>query len=233
MSIVSFHLVRYPRSYRATGASFMYFDRATLQGTRGLQFWRLLGTAKGRSMSLSVDPDRWALLGVWDDDAALQQFLRTSPISARWAGEGQEVCTLRLQHIGGHGSWGAGYPFPGTAIRPAPHAPIAVLTRASIRPTRLMRFYRAAPAVDRALARQTGLLQSVGMGEWPVARQATFSVWDGLAAVQAFAYQAQEHQEVIRRTRNEGWFREELFSRFAVVDTEGTWDGVPPLAGHS
>ena len=80
---------------------------------------------------------------------------------------------------------------PSTAWPPqavAPGQPVAVLTRAAIRPRRLVRFYRAVPAVDQALARADGCLRAVGIGEWPVARQATFSLWRDTSAVRGFAY---------------------------------------------
>ncbi|MEU8383068.1 spheroidene monooxygenase [Streptosporangium sp. NPDC048865] len=119
---------------------------------------------------------------------------------------------------------------PGGAHRPDPGGPVAVLTRASIRPARLVAFYRSVPGVDRLLAEQDGCLASVGVGEWPLARQGTFSLWRDAAAVRDFAHRGRAHRQVIGRTRAEGWYSEELFARFSPYASEGTWNGADPLA---
>ena len=51
------------------------------------------------------------------------------------------------------------------------------------------------------LTKADGLIDVVGVGEAPVGRLATFSLWESAAAVRSYAYGMPRHQRVIDETR--------------------------------
>lgn len=231
--VVSLTINRYGLGSAWRGVTHMGRDHLHLRGVAGLRFYRLLGTGRGSDLTLGADLHRWARFGVWSSRAALGLF-EESPWRQRERERTAESYTLVLRPTRWHGSWGGGEPFgPASTVREETGVggpgPLAVLTRATIRPARLASFWRAVPASQRGLREQPGLLASLGLGEAPLLHQATFSVWRGPAELRAFAYASAGHREAIARTRREDWYREELFARFTVLSAGGTWDGHDPL----
>jgi heme-degrading monooxygenase HmoA len=225
--IASFHLVRERPGRQLRVLARLAADRPRLRSVDGLAFWRLLGTGRGTDTARSVDLRRSALFAVWDDEAHLDAFLRRSEVARRWR-LAEESWHVRLRSLGGHGSWRGADVLAGLS-RGQADGPLAVVTRADVRLAAWWRFDRAGPAVSSQLAAAPGMLRAVGVGEAPVGRLATFSLWQDVAAMRAFAA-SQPHAEVVRRTRRERWYGEELFARFEPYGSEGTWDGGDPLA---
>ncbi|MCU1362135.1 MAG: putative monooxygenase [Ilumatobacteraceae bacterium] len=200
-------------------------DRRRLKHVPGLRFWRLLGTGRGSNTGPGSDLHRTALFAVWDDDAALEAHLiRTAPriVAA------DESWHVRLRALGGHGSW-RGVDVLGQLV-PARSTtgPVAIITRADVRPRSWRSFRQAGPMVSEELQSADGLLAVVGFGEAPIGRLGTFSLWRDIDAVRAFARQPQ-HLDVVRRTRDQSWYGEELFARFQPYSSSGRWDGRDPL----
>lgn len=199
-----------------------------LRRTPGVRFARQLGTGRGSGMGLGADLRRWATFLVWDDEEALDAFLATTPVDVG----AEETWSVRLRLLSAHGTWGGEAPLADLPEGTAADGPVAVLTRARLRLRAWPAFHRAGPAVDASLHTADGLLAAVGIGEAPVGLQATFSLWRSAAVLEAFAYgPSAPHADVVRRTRAEGWFAEELFARFEPYGSAGTWDGRDPLAG--
>lgn len=230
--LVTFSAVRYTRRGAAWGALHMATQRRSLARQEGLRFWKLVGMGSGIGFSPRPDPLTWGLFAVWDSTSAWEAFRDGGRAMHQYRKRGEEVYTLRLQPISSHGRWSGVEPFGSeSAARSVdPHEPLVVLTRATIRFGRALRFWSWVDPVDRELRASPDLLLGFGMGEAPWIRQATVSVWRTTATMQAFAYASPAHREVIRRTRTEGWYAEELFARFRLLGTEGTLGGKDPLA---
>ncbi len=192
-------------------------DPRQLTHVDGLTFHRSLGTGAGKRFTArDADLRQWALLTCWSGpDDGLTATLR------RWDALAQRHTRITMATIASHGRWSGAQPFTPDPAYARHDGPIAAITRARVRTPLWRTFQRAVPPVAAALNNQDGLLYRIGIGEAPIGLQGTFSVWQDAAALRSFAYQLPEHVAVIEQTRRTGWYSEELFARFAVLDISG------------
>jgi hypothetical protein len=225
--VVTLHLWGVPGRQVPSAVLRMARHRPPLRGTPGLRFAKLLGTGDGRTFTVrDADLGHWGVLACWASAADAEVF-EDGPVLRSWARIAEERLRVAMRPLASRGSWSGRAPF-GDPV-PAPYdGPVAAVTRARIAPRHLVTFWRAVPAVSAELHRADGLRLAVGIGEAPIGLQGTFSLWDSPAALTGFAHRRTAHVDAVRRTAEVGWYAEELFARFAVLDVEGTLAGRAP-----
>jgi hypothetical protein len=226
--IVSLTIVRYRKLLIPFALLAMAIHRLPMRIQKGCTFWQLLGTGKNGTFDLSPDWQQWGLLAVWDNREDFDRFYERSFITRWWNSFGVEKWTILCEPLQSHGKWEGKEPFGNPNIENY-NGPVAILTRATIRLNQLKNFWANVDEVSELMRKSNGYITSLGIGERPLYRQATFSVWNSLDDVKAFAYQSKEHTEVIKKTRDEGWYSEELFARFKPIASMGTLNKTDPL----
>lgn len=207
----------------------MAADRPALGRLPGARFAKLLGTGDGRTFTVrDADPLRWVTLVAWDSVRDADAFEESRPARA-WRSVARERLQFRLSPRSSRGRWSGREPFGSPHGADADEGgPVASITRARLRPGRALSFWRAVPPVAQELHTVAGLRCAFGIGEAPLGYQGTFSLWESTEALREFAHRRAVHRDVMVRTPREGWYAEELFARFGVVDVRGTLDGRTP-----
>lgn len=193
----------------------------------GRTFWKLMGTGGGDAYQWYPDLSTYALLSVWEDASKAAQFYEQHPVALEYAERSNEHLRFDLASYRAHGSWGGAQPFE--LVEPDESGPICVMTRARIRPKKLVRFWRRVPQVSRSLHFGEAPLFGKGVGTLPLIQQATFSCWPSAEALRDYAYKRKEHAEVVKLTRQLDWYSEEMFTRFIPKRIEGNWPGIERL----
>ncbi len=200
-----------------------------------------MGSGRNGTFDKTPDLQQWAVLTVYagldipalTGEKHLQQQLYGRFITKWLSFFCCETFTLLLHPIEGHGTWDGKKAFGDLPAKSTHEGRLAVLTRANIRLNKIKFFWQhVAPVADKMLTAK-GFVVSFGIGEVPWKKQATFSVWESKEDMKAFAYATKEHADVIRRTRSQKWYSEDMFTRFTILYHSGTIRGNDPLGGKS
>ncbi len=201
--------------------------RRPLGRTPGIGFWKLCGSGVGHGFTPTAAPSVIAILATWPDITTARSNIGSAPIFRRYQDHATESWTVFLQPTAARGKWSGETPF--SPVLDTNSGPLAALTRASIRPRILSRFWRRVPRISDMIGADKSVAFKIGIGEVPMLHQVTFSIWPSLDAMDAFA-RSGPHAAAIQAVRSEGWFSEELYARFKVHSDAGTWGGSSPLA---
>lgn len=204
----------------------MQYAHQYLNKTQGLNFYKLMGS--GRDLGFSPFPDWgvYALLCIWDDEQSSEHFFHHAEVFKRYEAHSSEQWTIFMRPIHAKGQWSGGNPFSPSKELDEANPLIAVITRATIKPSKLIKFWKYVPISQRPIQQGCkGLIYTKGIGEVPLVEMATYSLWESVDALKNFAYNSPEHQEAIHKTRKIDWYKEELFVRFQPYRSVGTWGG--------
>ena len=237
-------IIRYRKRFIPLALLAMAIHRLPLWFNKKISFYKLLGSGRNGSFDKHPDWQQWGIFAVGREQSAVgsqqpaalaavnNDYLKRlygSFIAGWFKFFGCETWTIFLEPTEGHGSWAGKEPFGQLPRQTDFDGPVAVLTRATIRLSKLKAFWAHVNPVAVKMNTAEGFVTSLGVGEIPWLRQATFSIWQSKEAMKQFAYSMKEHQEVIIKTRKDKWYSEDLFARFKILEATGTIKGKDPL----
>ena len=209
----------------------MGFARLYLSQIRGLSFYKLFGTGSDEGFTFKFNPltnsGVYAIFAVWSDENTAKNGVINSKIFQKYKEKSKQHWTIFLKPISVRGSWSGKTPFLEQKDRTAGR--IVALTRATIKFTTLIKFWKKVPDVQKLIRSDKNVLFKIGLGEVPGRQQVTFSIWPNQSTMDTFARKNGAHAEAIKAVRKDNWFSEELYARFKIFDEIGTWDLSSPL----
>ncbi|MEP4199384.1 MAG: spheroidene monooxygenase [Aliishimia sp.] len=204
----------------------MGLARGPLGRIPGIGFWKLCGSGSGEGFTPRPDTSVYAILATWPDARAAQDSVQSADVFRRYRTQAQESWTVFMSPDTARGEWSGQTPFA-----PSPAAqtgPLAALTRATLRPRMLAKFWARVPNISTVIGKDPNVVFKMGIGEVPWMQQVTFSIWPDANSMSQFA-RTGPHAEAIKAVRADGWFKEELYARFTLISDSGTWGGTSPL----
>lgn len=211
-------------SQKAWAFKMMQFAHSPMSRVEGLTFYKLMGSGKDLGFNPWPDWSTYAVLQIWQDKKYADEYVE-SKLFDRYRENSVEQWVIFLDHVASKGTWSSANPFT-TKAELRDDEPLAVITRATIKWRQLRTFWRYVPTAQKGIADNPALIFTKGIGEVPFRQMATFSIWKNLPALKAFAYQQKEHARAVQLTRELDWYEEEMFARFKVSDSFGSWSGV-------
>ncbi|MGL6212193.1 MAG: spheroidene monooxygenase [Paracoccaceae bacterium] len=228
MQTVSLSLFRFPSlAARLWVLGQMGAARLSFMRMADVGFWKLCGSGTGEGFTPRPNTEVWAILATWPDTATARRNLEQAAVFRRWRRKASESWTVLLSPTSARGKWAGVEPFE---VSPEGPGPIVALTRATMRLPILLRFWGRVPDISAVIGSDPNVIFKIGIGELPLLHQVTFSIWPDAASMANFARGDGPHGRAIKAVREEGWFAEELYARFSIIEDWGTWGGTSPLA---
>ena len=225
-------LVDYLRQHQGWGWLRLMAGSAALRNTPGLLFAKVMGSGHEGGFSLRPSASHQGVICCFDTWRAAMEFWDSAWVAAlrerareSWRG------AFAVQSARGQWDQQSWTPTQDTAFSGAPPPDahpnmLGVLTRASIRPAKAVAFWRHAPPAQADLVKAPGCELSIGLGEAPLLRQCTLSVWQDTDSMTQYAHH-QAHQQAIQAAYRHQFFSESLFVRMKLLRMQGVWKSRP------
>ena len=176
----------------------------------------------GEGFTPVLNPNVYAIMAVWDSVTDADQNIANSSIFKQYKNRSKENWTLYLKPTRSWGSWDKRNPFEITDSLDQTF-PVVALTRATIKTSILLKFWKRVPDISKTIGLNRNVLFKIGLGEIPWFHQVTFSIWPSQESMDQFARNHGPHKEAIKAVRENNWFKEELYARFAIDKQIGQW----------
>ena len=199
--------------------------RPAIINEKNLTFFKPFGTGSGNGFSIIPDFSTYGFISVFSSEEKAKQFLKNDDIK-KYSATADSFSHVLMHNIKSHGKWSNHNPFK-SSVDFDEKKPLAVITRATIKPKLAYQFWKNVPSVSKSMDNNKDLTFSKGIGEFPLLMQATFSIWSSGKAMMDYAYNNPKHAEMIKKTRELDWYSEELFARFQPFHQEG--DLIPKI----
>lgn len=198
-----------------------YTYNKTIFNSSGLEFFKLLGTGSRNGFSIYPDFSTYITISSFIDEESRSSFLNHDLFKQMVDKSSFRVEKL-IEPYQSKGTWHGINPFKiNSSYR---DGEILVLTRARVRPIKILNFLINTLYASKSIKGFKGVSFYKGIGELPIIEQATVSIWDNENFMKKYAYENKSHQDVISKSRKQNWYSEEMFMRFNVLETR-EYDG--------
>jgi len=229
-------LVDYLRAHQGWGWMRLVQGASGLKDTPGLLFTKVMGSGHEGGFVLRPSATHQGLICMFETAEQADQFI-DGPLVQAYADRAKSLFVSALAVTSVRGSWD-GHHWGVTPEQSlgkytdldTASAGMVALTRASIRPAKAVAFWRYAPAAQDDLKKAPGCLLAMGLGEAPLVRQCTFSLWKDTPSMVTYAHSG-AHQEAIQAAYKSDFFSESMFVRMRVLRRVGDWAGVMTTHG--
>ena len=204
----------------------MGFARKKLKKIKQISFFKLFGSGTGEGFTPYPNTSVYAILSVWNNLGDAENNIEEREIYENYRTHSIENWTVFLSPISSKGYWDKTNPFKPNKneFKKKDHM-LAALTRATIKPKIMLKFWSKVPAISKVIGNDKNVLFKMGLGEIPWFHQVTFSIWPNAKTMADFARKDGPHAKAIKSVREGNWFSEELYARFEVKKAIGKWCG--------